>query len=135
MLGSDLPDGRETDVEGIEPTQSVEDQRSLADDVEALIDDGKTYVEAEIAYQKTRLSYAANRGKSGAGLVLAALAFLHLALIGLVVGGIMILAPLVGAAGATGIVVGILLVGVIVFGLTAKARFTKLGQAFEDDAQ
>jgi len=133
MLDTDLPDGRETDVEGIEPAETVQDERSLTDDVEALIDDGKTYVEAEVAFQKTRLSYAANRGKAGFGLVLAAFAFLHLALIGLVVGGIMILAPLIGAIGATAIVVGLLLLGVVIFAVMAKGRFAQLAQAFKDD--
>ena len=34
-----------------------------ADDVEALIEDGKTYLETELVYQKTRAAFVADRAK------------------------------------------------------------------------
>lgn len=106
--------------------------RSLTDDISALIDDGKTYAEAELAFQKSRLSFVAGKSKSGIGYSLAALGFLHLALIGLVVGGIFTLATLVGPGLATLIVFGVLLVFAVLAGFAAKARFEKIGTAFED---
>src|SRR6185437_1399161 len=42
--------------------EAAED-RSLIADVEVLIDDGKTYLEAELNYQKTRALYAGDRLK------------------------------------------------------------------------
>ncbi|MDN3645490.1 phage holin family protein [Pontixanthobacter aestiaquae] len=136
MLNDDLPgdDDRRQDpsIEEIEQLDPPP-ERSLADDVNALIDDGKTYVEAELAYQKTRFSFAVGNGKSGIGFVFAALAFLHLALIGLVVGGIIVLAPVIGPLWAMLAVVGALLLGTAVFGLMAKKRFSKAARAFKDD--
>ncbi len=132
MANDSLPDaGIDTDLD-IEQSGDAE-PRSLTDDISALFDDGKTYVEAELAFQKTRLGYAANNGKSGIGLILAALGFLHLALIGLVVGGIISLIPYVGPLPATMIVVGTLLVGTAIFLLLAKRRFGNVSDAFKDD--
>src|SRR5690606_18468749 len=73
--------------------------RSLLDDAEALIADGKTYLEAELEFQKTRAAYVADRAKAAAvyGVVAVLLAFL--ALIGLVVGLIIALTPLLTAWG------------------------------------
>lgn len=106
---------------------------SLADDISALIDDGKTYIEAEIAFQKTRLSFAANRSKSGIGFILGAVAFLHLALIGLVVGAIISLIPIAGPVGATLLVVGTLLIATAVSLWFAKGKFASLSDAFRTD--
>lgn len=85
---------------------------TLRDDVTALVDDARTYAEAEIAFQKTRAALA---GKSaGRALVLLVLAavLLHIALIALAVGAVIALAPVVTIWGAIAIVVGVLLVGV-----------------------
>ena len=38
--------------------------RSLFEDVEVLIEDGKTYLEAELNYQKTRARFASDRARS-----------------------------------------------------------------------
>lgn len=136
MLDNDLPQGREDhDPEADSDLEEHTDhERSLADDVSALIDDGKTYIEAEVAFQKTRLSFVADRSKSGVVFILAALAFLHLALIGLVVGSIISLIPLVGPFPATLIIVGVLLIGMAIFLLMAKGKFSSLANAFKDDA-
>ena len=132
MLDTDPPDGRRTDSGELETGSAHSPDRSLTDDVEALIDDGKTYVEAEIAYQKSRLSYAANRGKAGASFFLLALACFHLALLGLVVGSIIALSPVVGPLIATAIVVGVLLLAAMVLLWVAKGKFSRISQAFED---
>jgi len=108
---------------------------SLADDVAALVEDGKTLFEAEIGFQKTRLAFAANRSKSAILFGVLALGLLHLALIALIVGLVIALAPYVTAFGATAIVVGGLLLGT--FGLMLRARNStrEIGQAFESKSE
>ncbi|MBH5322565.1 phage holin family protein [Aurantiacibacter sediminis] len=78
---------------------------SLFDDVEALIDDARTYVDAELSYQKTRASFVGNRVKKTIAFGIVAAFFAVLATIGLTVGLIIALTPLVTAWGATAIVV------------------------------
>lgn len=103
---------------------------SLTDDIRALIDDGKTYVEAELQFQKSRAAFVADRGRSGAIFAVGALLLLHLALITLAVGAVYALAPAIGRWGATGAVVGVLVIGGVILGLTAKRRFRALSTAF-----
>lgn len=103
---------------------------SLTDDVRALIDDGKTYLETELQFQKSRAAFVADRGRSGATYALGALVMVHLALIALAVGAVLALATLIGPLGATAVVVGILLVAGVVLGLAAKRRFGNLSTAF-----
>jgi hypothetical protein len=87
---------------------------SLRDDVAALVEDARTYAEAELAFQKTRAALVAKHsGKAIAALVLA-LVLLHIALIALAVGAVIALAPLVTIWGAILIVVGAMLAGVAV---------------------
>ena len=95
------PDGRVLSEE-----ESVE-ARSLLEDLETLIDDGKTYLEAEANYQKSRALYIADSlpGVALAGTIAAALAFI--ALIGLTVGLIIALAPYLSAWGSSAVVVGL----------------------------
>lgn len=130
MLDDGLPDGRDDDTELQEAEKSISDG-SLSEDIVALIDDGKTYVEAEFAFQKTRLAFAAERGKSGMLFGICAFAVLHLALVALVVGAIFALTPLITALGATALVVGILLVAGLILAAKAKNRFTRLVEAYE----
>ena len=106
---------------------------SLFDDAYALYEDGKTYLEAEVAFQKSRASYASRETGSGIVFALGALAFLHLALIGLVVGLIIALAPIIGPFVAVAAVVGTLLVLMIIVGLVARSRFKRVSQAFKGD--
>jgi len=88
--------------------------RSLLSDIEALIDDARTWFDAEIGYQKSRAGFVADRIKVLVGLGLGALFFLVMALFGLVVGLIIALTPLITAWGATAVVVGALLLGAFV---------------------
>ena len=106
---------------------------SLFDDAYALYEDGRTYLEAEVAFQKSRAGYASRETGSGVVFVLGALAFLHLALIGLVVGLIIALSPIIGPFVATGAVVGTLLVLMVIVVLLARARFKRVSKAFKGD--
>jgi hypothetical protein len=84
--------------------EAAED-RSLIDDVEVLIEDGKTYLEAELGFQKTRALFAGDRAKGVALYALLGLMFAWMALIGLTIGAIFALTPSLGGWGATGVVV------------------------------
>jgi len=124
------PIGEESPVGAAAPVEP-----SLADDVKALVEDGKTYLEAELQFQKSRAAFALDRGKSGAVYGLGAAAVLHLALIALVVGAIFALTPLITAWGATAVVVGVLLIAAILLGLAAKRRFARLTSAIRETGQ
>lgn len=108
---------------------------SLIDDVAALVSDGRNFVQAEIEFQKTRLAFAANRSKSAVVSGLFALAFIHLALIALVVGLVIALTPHVTAWGATAIVVGLLLLGAFILAMRMQASTREIGEAFEGDTK
>ena len=84
--------------------------RSLIDDLEALVDDGRTYLDAELSYQKTRASFVSNRLKNTIIYAVGAAVIGFVAFIGLTVGLIIALTPLVTGWGATAIVVGLLLI-------------------------
>ena len=107
--------------------------RSLRDDVEALIDDGRTYLETELVYQKTRAAFVADRAKGA--VIFGAIAVLigFLALVGLTVGLIIALAPWLTAWGASAVVVGLLLVAALLAMRAASARWSRLMQAIESD--
>jgi hypothetical protein len=86
---------------------------TLRDDLTALVDDARTYAEAEFAFQKTRAGLVGKRaGRALLALVLA-LVVLNIALIALAVGVVIALAPLVTIWGGIAIVVGALLACVI----------------------
>ena len=108
-----------------------QDLRSLREDVEALIEDGKTYLETELVYQKTRAAFVADRAKGAViyGAVAILLAFL--ALVGLTVGLIFALTPLLTAWGASALVVGLLVIGALIAGRSAAGRWNRLMQAIE----
>lgn len=139
MRDEDLPDHRQDSVDDEfdvavrgddEPNSSAS---SLTDDIIALIDDGKTYAEAEVAYQKSRAAFAANRGKSAALLAIFAFAFVHLALVALVVGAVIAFTPSLTAWGATALVVGILLGGAAILLMLMRNHTRAIGDAFAED--
>lgn len=115
---------------GADPA-SRDSERSLIEDVEALIEDGKTYLEAEIAYQKTRAAYVGDKARSAFILGAVAAVFGCLALMGLTVGLIIALTPLLTAWGASALVVGLLLVGTVIAGRAASERWNRLMSAIE----
>ncbi len=88
---------------------SAAGHRSLFDDVEALIDDARTYWEAEVSYQKSRVGFVGNRLKKMVAFGVVAAFFAVLATIGLTVGLVIALTPLITAWGATAVVVIVLL--------------------------
>ena len=121
-------DTKNEDGAGAEPSPA-----SLTDDVSALLEDGKTYAEAELAFQKSRLAYASKLGRSAALLGLFALGFVHLALIALVVGMVIALSPILTPLGATLAVTAVLVLAALTFVLIAKQRIAELTKAFSED--
>ena len=123
------PDLEPSNDEAAEETSPL---HSLTDDATALFEDGKTYLQAELAYQKSRGRFVAGRAKSLAVFAIGALALLHLALIALVVGLLIALIPAVGPWAATGIVVAVLLIGAALLALSLKSKANDIGQAFSE---
>jgi hypothetical protein len=107
------------------------EERSLLDDVELLIDDGKTYLEAELAYQKTRALFVAANARSVFAFGALAAAFAVLALFGLTVGAIIALAPLLTPWGASALVVGLLILGALGAAAAAKRRWQALVETLD----
>ncbi|KPL67702.1 hypothetical protein SZ64_05975 [Erythrobacter sp. SG61-1L] len=117
----DIPEGdRQEDVGG--PT--------LVDELSSLFEDGRTYAEAEIAFQKTRAAFVGEQAKGIAVTGGIAALLVVLAIFALVFGAILALTPLVGAFGATGIVFGALLIAAFVLVRIARAKARAMIRAF-----
>ena len=123
-MAPDVPDP-------VEPEE--ERQSSLFEDVGALIEDGKTYAEAELAFQKTRLFYVLAHARSIAVLGGLAVLFVILAIVAAVVGVLIGLIPVLGPWGAAGAVTGGLLLIAAMLGLAVRAKAKGLSKAFEDE--
>lgn len=105
-------------------------ERSLLEDVEAAIEDGKTYLEAELTYQRTRAAFAADRFKDAALFAMIGISLSLLALVALTVGLVIALVPLLTAWGAAAAVTLGWLALAAVFLRMATARWRKLIGAF-----
>lgn len=116
-----------------EPADAAE--RSLVDDVRELVSDGRTLLEAELAYQKSRAALAGRTAKSMAGWIALALSLVFFALMALVMGLLLILAPLIGAVGATVLVILALLAAAGLSGWVAVRRWQAMSRKLsEEDA-
>lgn len=104
---------------------------ALRDDVTALVEDARTYAEAEIAFQKTRAGLAGKATARALAMLVLALVLLHIALIALAVGAVIALAPLVTIWGAIAIVVGVLLAGVAALAFSALGHGKALAAMFD----
>lgn len=107
-------------------------ERSLADDLRQLADDARALAQAEMAYQKSRAAFAGQetRGIAVLGLLAAVLAFF--ALMALVVGLIVALAPLLTAWGATAVCFGgLLLLAGLCAGM-ARSRWKRMVALLSD---
>lgn len=108
-------------------------ERSLVEDVRQLVDDGRTLVEAELAYQKSRAVVAGMAAKSIAGWLALGLVLLFFALMALVLGLILVLAQAIGAAAATLVVVlGLLAMGLL-SGMVALRRWKRASALLSDE--
>jgi len=119
----------------VQDTPADAAERSLVDDVRELVADGRTLLEAELAYQKSRAALAGRTAKSMAGWIALALSLVFFALMALVMGLLLTLAPLIGGLGATLLVVAVLLVAAALSGWVAARRWSAMSRRLaEDDA-
>lgn len=98
-------------------------QRSLVDDVRQMVSDGRTLLEAELAYQKSRAVVAGAGAKDVAIWGALALALVFFALMAVIVGALLVLAQMLGPLAAMGIVVGVLLLATLGAALTARSKW------------
>ncbi len=109
-------------------------EEGVVDDLSNLIDDGISYAQAEIAFQKTRAALAGKSAGFAALYVVVALFLLHIALLALAVGLVIALEPLVTIWGAIAIVVGGLLLLTAWLGLKARGRAQRISALFSGNS-
>lgn len=105
-------------------------EQSIFEEIGSLIDDAKTYLQAEVGFQKTRGKLAGREIGKAIAFAAIALVTLHIALLALAVGLVIALTPVVSIWGAIAIVVGVLLVITAWVGLKAKSRGSKAASLF-----
>lgn len=109
----------------VPPAASDAAERSLVEDVTRLVTDGRTLLEAELAYQKSRAAVAGQGVKAVAGCAALALALVFVALMALTFGLVLALAEVLGAWVATGVVtLGLLAFGAL-SGVVALRRWKR----------
>ena len=108
-------------------------QRSLVEDIKHLAGDGRSLLEAEFAYQKSRAAVAGAGAKGIAGWAALALALVFFALMALVVGVLLGLAQLIGIWPATGVTVIAVLAAAGLCGLAASRRWAHMSALLADD--
>ncbi len=101
-------------------------ERSLIDDLRQLAGDTREFAKAEIAFQQSRAKVVGGSVGGIAARAVVALVLVFFAVMALVVGAVIALAPLLTAWGATGVVVAVLFLGAVVLGLSARARWQRL---------
>lgn len=99
-----------TDIEKPTVTAGNPKTSSIGDAIHALIEDGQTLVEAEIAYRKAQATFGVGEAKVIAVLLILGLAFGFFTLLAIVVGLLLALTFYVGAWGALAVVGGALLI-------------------------
>jgi hypothetical protein len=121
---------RDEDTLPDESGEAGELERSLFDDVQAAIEDGKTYLEAEVTYQRTRAAFAADSFKDAALFAGLSMSLGLLALVALTVGLVIALQPLLTAWGSVAAVTGAWLLLAAIFMRMAAARWRKVISMF-----
>lgn len=117
-----------------ESAQAAPDD-GLIDEIARLFDDGVTYGQAELAFQKTRARLAGRAVGIAALCVTVALILVHIALLALAVGLVMALAPLVTIWGAIAIVVGVILLGAVWLLAKARSKASKISALFSSETE
>jgi len=98
---------------------------SLPEDLRDLAEKARAYAIAELAFQKSRAAYAGAQARSVALLGISAAVLVFFAVMALVVGAVIALAPVIGGWAATGVVTGLLLAIAFALLVTAKARWKR----------
>lgn len=119
----------------IAPQQTDAAERSLVDDVRQMVDDGRTLLEAELAYHKSRAAVAGQGVKGIAGWGALALALVFFALMALVMGLLLALSELTNGWIATLIVVLGLLLAAGLSAMAAGKRWKRMSAQLSDSEQ
>ncbi len=106
--------------------------RSLLEDVEDLLVDARTYLDAELSYQKSRASFIGGSIKRIAAFGIGAVVLALFAFGALTIGLVIALTPLLTAWGATAIVVGTLLLGVLLLLKAASSHWNEMMSVIND---
>ncbi len=108
---------------------------SVSETLNALYNDGKQLLDAELAFQKSRLVFVAQSSRWGLIHAIIALGCLHMAMVALVVGLLFALAPVIGPWQALGVVAGSLMLMGIVFAWAARSVTMRIAKAFDSIAK
>ena len=108
-------------------------ERSLVEDIKHLASDGRTLLEAEFAYQKSRAAVASAGAKGIAGWASLALALVFFALMALVIGVLLGIAEFIGIWAATAVTVVLVLAAAGLAGLAAGRRWKRMSAALSDE--
>ncbi|MEP7222096.1 MAG: phage holin family protein [Novosphingobium sp.] len=111
------------DQPGHDPADASAQDLPLFDDLRQIGADARNFAQAEIAYQKSRAVLATAAVRDVALLALAGFVFGVFALVGLTVGLLLALTPMIGPWLATLAVVGVLLLATLVCLMRAKRRW------------
>lgn len=112
-----------------------EHEPTLAEDLGLLVEQAKVYAQAEFAFQKSRAAYAAAETRNIALLCIGAAVLAFFAVMALVVGSLIALAPLLGGWGATAVVTLTLLLAVFLCALGARSRTRRLLDVVSDSGE
>ncbi len=126
-----MPKHRTPDPVPPEPEEQVE-RLTLDVELQRLIDSGRQAFASELAFQKARVALAGKLAGRIAGLGALALALLFFVLMALVVGALIALGPVLGAWGALGVVLVVLLLATTACGLAIRAGVRTLKRVFKD---
>ncbi len=108
-------------------------ERSLVEDVHLLLTDGRTLLEAELAYQKSRAFVAGAGAKGIVGWGALALALAFFGLMALVLGLLLALTPVLGSWGAmAAVVLGVLFTAAL-SGWIAIRRWKRMKALLSDN--
>lgn len=100
----------DTETQDAAPPHGGVADEGVSGTIKALIEDGQTLIEAEIAYRKAQATYGLGQAKAIAVLIVLGIAFGFFTLLALVVGLLLALAAVAGVWGALAIVGGVLAV-------------------------
>lgn len=117
----------------IAPSFSEARERSLNEDLHQLAQDARSYAQAEFQFQKSRAAYAAGASKSIVIYAVVALVLVFFAMMALVVGLVIALAPLITAWGSTALVTLVLLGLAAFLLLRAKRKVGVIMRVFGED--
>ena len=128
----DRADALDDEPQDLAWTGSDPRDRSLAEDLRQLVDDGRALAEAEYAYQKSRAVFAGQGVKGIAIFGALAAALVFFALMALTVGLVIALTPVLTAWGAAGAAFAGLLLTAFICARIAQWRLRRMTRALAE---